>query len=58
MREAIDSALSYTLAIFIILFAGIVQYADIILQLGGLVLLLLRLYVDGVRAYKTMKGIG
>lgn len=51
--EVIDSATSYLLAMFLMLFGALIDNASIIMTLGGMALLGLRLYVDGVKARQT-----
>ncbi|WKV16993.1 hypothetical protein [Nostoc phage NMeng1] len=52
----IESTFSYIVALVSIFFGYILDAAPSIAAIGGLVLLLLRLYVDGKRAVKTWKG--
>ena len=53
--QVIDSATSYIVALLTIAFATILIHASAIMTVGGLILLLLRLYVDGSKAWKTWK---
>ena len=49
----IDSLTTYVVAIFTLLFATILIHASAIMTVGGILLLALRLYVDGSRAWRT-----
>lgn len=53
--SVIDSITTYVIALFTLLFATILVHASTIMTVGGLVLLALRLYVDGKRAWRTWK---
>ncbi len=56
MKETLEAVTSYLLAAFMIAFAFTVDHASVIMKLGGILLLCIRLYADGKRAYKTWKG--
>lgn len=56
MKDALEGLSSYLLAAFMIAFAFTVDHASVIMKLGGILLLGIRLYSDGKRAYKTWKG--
>jgi len=56
IMRVIDSLTTYVVALFTLLFASILAHAYAIMTIGGLILLLLRLYVDGSKAWKTWKG--
>lgn len=56
MKETIDAITSYALAGFMLVFSVTIENAGTILQLGGILLLTLRLYADGKRALKTWRG--
>lgn len=53
--EKTESAFSYVLALFLLMFTTIVDNASGIMTFGGLVLLGLRLYVDGKKAQQVYK---
>lgn len=55
MGQALDSLTTYAVAILSLLFATLMVHASVLLTIGGLVLMLLRLYVDGSKAYRTFK---
>jgi len=52
MNEWLDAMMSYTIALFTLLYAN----TDMILSIGGLVLLVIRLLADTPRAIRTIKG--
>lgn len=55
MGQALDSLTTYAVAILAFLFAGLMANASVLLTIGGLVLMALRLYVDGSKAWRTYK---
>lgn len=55
MEQAIDSLTTYAVAGLSILFATVMMHSSAILTVGGLILMALRLYVDGSKAYRTWK---
>ena len=55
MRETIDGIISYAAAFVVLLFGFVLAYSSTIMTIGGLVLLALRIYVDGMKAWKTYK---
>lgn len=55
MGQALDSLTTYAVALLSILFATVMVHSAAILTVGGLVLMLLRLYVDGSKAWRTWK---
>lgn len=54
-NEMIDSATSYLVAAGSIMFTTLVENSPAIISIGGIVLLGLRLYADGKKAYLTWK---
>jgi hypothetical protein len=56
MTQFLDGLLSYVLAIFLVMFGFLVTNSSAILTLGGILLLAIRLYADGKRAYREWKG--
>lgn len=55
MGQVLDSLTTYAVALLSIMFATIMANSAVILTVGGLVLMLLRLYVDGSKAWRTWK---
>jgi len=56
MTQFLDGLLSYVLAIFVVTFAFLTVNSSVILSVGGIILLAIRLYSDGKRAWRTWKG--
>jgi hypothetical protein len=56
MYDILDSVFTYVLALLSIALATVVVHAGVAMTIGGLVLLVLRLYVDGKRAWHMWKG--
>lgn len=54
-REAIDSVFTYVLAMFIIAFAFLQTHVSVIMTVGGVILLIVRLYTDVLKAYRAYK---
>lgn len=54
-KEIVESLMSYVIALGAILFTALSANLSTIMTVGGLVLLLLRLYVDITKAYRTYK---
>lgn len=55
-HDVLESITSYAIGVLAIAFDAMLANAPTIMTIGGLVLLVMRLYVDGVRAWKTYKG--
>lgn len=55
MKDYVDSFLSYAIGILLLLYSGVIQYSSEIMTVGGLVLMLARLYVDGGKAIQTWR---
>ena len=53
--ETVDGVTSWLLALFMILLAGVITHASAIMTVGGIIIMLLRMYVDGVKAYRVWK---
>lgn len=53
MGQALDSMTTYAVALLSILFATVMVHSAAILTVGGLLLMFLRLYVDGSKAWRT-----
>ena len=51
--QALDSLTTYAVAALSIMFATVMVNSGVILTVGGLVLMALRLYVDGSKAWRT-----
>lgn len=56
MNAVIESATTYAVATVVLTTTLVLANAPTIMTVGGMVLLGLRLYVDGKRAYKTWSG--
>lgn len=56
VHENIESTVSYIVAVMSIAFGYLLTVAPAVASIGGLVLLALRLYVDGKRAVRTWRG--
>lgn len=56
MREIIDGMFSYTVGLFATFSTALWMNANEITTVGGLLVLALRLYVDGSRAYRKFKA--
>lgn len=55
MEQAVDQFTSYATVLITLLFAGLLTHASVIMTVGGLILLALRLYVDGMKAWRTYR---
>lgn len=55
MGEHADRIISYFMGLMFLLFSTILAHASEIMAIGGLILLALRLYVDGHKALATYK---
>lgn len=56
MGQYIESATSWLIALIMMAFASLIVHASVIMTFGGLILLGLRICVDGAKAVKTWKG--
>lgn len=56
MNALIESGTTYATAAVVLAITTMTVHAPAIMTLGGLVLLVLRLYVDGKRALKVWRG--
>lgn len=55
MKDHVDSAFSYLVGIALLLYSNLIEFSDEIMTLGGVILLLARLYVDGGKAIQTWR---
>lgn len=55
LGQLFDSLTTYAVALLALLLATVLAHASTVATLGGLVLLLLRLYVDGSKAWRAYK---
>lgn len=55
MGQLFDSLTTYAVALLALMLATVLAHASTAATLGGLVLLLLRLYVDGSKAWRAYK---
>lgn len=56
MNAVIESATTYAVATVVLTTTLVLSHAPAIMTFGGLVLLGLRLYVDGKKAYRAWRG--
>jgi hypothetical protein len=56
MHTLLDSITTYATAAVVLSLTLVVTNAPAIMTIGGVILLGLRLYVDGSRAYRVWKG--
>ncbi|QIG73209.1 hypothetical protein [Rhizobium phage RHph_I40] len=56
MREYLDGMLAYAISVWALFYSSVLDYSHDIMTFGGLVVLALRLYVDGKRALKQWRG--
>lgn len=55
MNETADGLTSYILALVYLFYAAVLANSSAIMTIGGLILLGLRLYVDGKKAWRVFK---
>lgn len=53
--EYLDSAFSYVLGVLLIVYSSLISSAEEIMTIGGILLLGLRLYVDGGKAIRVWR---
>lgn len=56
MKENADSVFSYCVGFALLMYSNLIEFSDELMTVGGLILLIARLYVDGGKAIQTWRS--